>query len=66
MVDSTDQLHHQVVLLLAPSVGTGVVVITSSLVGFVTVPFIGWLSGREGGRKRVHRDVVHRAAAGRG
>lgn len=30
-------------LLLAPSVGTGVV-ITSSLVGFATVPLIGWLS----------------------
>ncbi len=35
------------VLLLAPSVGTGVV-ITSSLVGFVTVPFIGWLSDKVG------------------
>lgn len=31
------------VLLLAPSIGTGVVV-TSSLVGFATVPLIGWAS----------------------
>ena len=35
------------VLLLAPSIGTGVV-ITSSLVGFVTVPVIGWLSDKVG------------------
>ncbi len=35
------------VLLLAPSVGTGVV-ITSSLVGFLTVPIIGWLSDQVG------------------
>ncbi|MFT3968759.1 MAG: MFS transporter [Micropruina sp.] len=35
------------VLLLAPSVGTGVV-ITSSLVGFATVPLIGWLSDKVG------------------
>ena len=34
-------------LLLAPSVGTGVV-ITSSLVGFLTVPLIGYLSDRVG------------------
>ncbi len=35
------------VLVLAPSIGTGVV-ITSSLVGFVTVPVIGWLSDKVG------------------
>ncbi len=35
------------VLLLAPTVGTGVV-ITSSLVGFITVPLIGWLSDQVG------------------
>ena len=35
------------VLLLAPSVGTGVV-ITSSLVGFITVPLTGWLSDKIG------------------
>ncbi|HVK45363.1 MAG TPA: MFS transporter [Micropruina sp.] len=40
------------VLLLAPSVGTGVV-ITSSLVGFITVPLIGWLSDQFG-RKLVY------------
>lgn len=34
-------------LLLAPSVGTGVV-ITSSLVGFITVPLVGWLSDKVG------------------
>jgi MHS family metabolite:H+ symporter-like MFS transporter len=34
-------------LLLAPSVGTGVV-ITSSLVGFLTVPLIGFLSDKVG------------------
>lgn len=34
-------------LMLAPSVGTNVV-ITSSLVGFITVPLIGWLSDRYG------------------
>jgi len=40
------------VLLLAPSVGTGVV-ITSSLIGFAVVPFIGWLSDQFG-RKLVY------------
>ncbi|MFT3861173.1 MFS transporter [Micropruina sp.] len=35
------------VLLLAPSIGTGVV-ITSSLVGFAVVPLIGWLSDQVG------------------
>lgn len=34
-------------LLLAPSVGTTVVIV-SSLVGFVTVPLIGWLSDKVG------------------
>ncbi|MFT4217602.1 MAG: MFS transporter [Micropruina sp.] len=35
------------VLLLAPSIGTGVV-ITSSLIGFATVPIVGWLSDKVG------------------
>ena len=35
------------VLLLAPSIGTGVV-ITSSLVGFATVPLVGWASDKVG------------------